>query len=172
MISDRASDLRGRYWDRTSDLFGVKQSKQSTHLQVSAGQDHISVRSRPLESGHIRTRSHAVSHADDDHAAASTSAIPANYWPASEPAPTRRDHPGRYPSSASADHLKGGPAGAGTARRRQSEQDCDIAILLHRPDAFDRDDPRAGEADVIRPNIGMVRPPRQPWLINCTTADS
>ena len=23
MISDRASDLRGRYWDRTSDLFGV-----------------------------------------------------------------------------------------------------------------------------------------------------
>ena len=23
-ISNRASDLRGRYWDRTSDLFGVK----------------------------------------------------------------------------------------------------------------------------------------------------
>jgi replicative DNA helicase len=29
------------------------------------------------------------------------------------------------------------------------EQDCDIAILLHRPDAFDRDDPRGGEADLI-----------------------
>lgn len=29
------------------------------------------------------------------------------------------------------------------------EQDCDIAILLHRPDAFERDDPRGGEADLI-----------------------
>lgn len=29
------------------------------------------------------------------------------------------------------------------------EQDCDVALLLHRPDASDRDDPRAGEADVI-----------------------
>lgn len=29
------------------------------------------------------------------------------------------------------------------------EQDCDIALLLHRPDSFDRDDPRAGEADII-----------------------
>jgi replicative DNA helicase len=29
------------------------------------------------------------------------------------------------------------------------EQDADMVILLHRPDAFDRDDPRAGEADLI-----------------------
>jgi replicative DNA helicase len=29
------------------------------------------------------------------------------------------------------------------------EQDSDMVILLHRPDAFDRDDPRAGEADII-----------------------
>lgn len=29
------------------------------------------------------------------------------------------------------------------------EQDCDLAILLHRPDAIDRDDPRGGEADLI-----------------------
>jgi replicative DNA helicase len=29
------------------------------------------------------------------------------------------------------------------------EQDCDIAILVHRPDMYDRDDPRAGEADLI-----------------------
>jgi replicative DNA helicase len=29
------------------------------------------------------------------------------------------------------------------------EQDSDMVILLHRPDAWDRDDPRAGEADVI-----------------------
>lgn len=29
------------------------------------------------------------------------------------------------------------------------EQDCDIAILLHRPDAVERDDPRGGEADLI-----------------------
>lgn len=29
------------------------------------------------------------------------------------------------------------------------EQDADIVMLLHRPDAFDREDPRAGEADVI-----------------------
>ncbi|SLJ61156.1 replicative DNA helicase [Mycobacteroides abscessus subsp. abscessus] len=28
------------------------------------------------------------------------------------------------------------------------EQDADMVILLHRPDAFERDDPRAGEADV------------------------
>ena len=25
-IGDRASDLRGRYWDRTSDLFGVNEA--------------------------------------------------------------------------------------------------------------------------------------------------
>jgi replicative DNA helicase len=29
------------------------------------------------------------------------------------------------------------------------EQDADMVILLHRPDAFERDDPRAGEADII-----------------------
>ncbi|AQA03091.1 replicative DNA helicase [Mycobacterium sp. MS1601] len=29
------------------------------------------------------------------------------------------------------------------------EQDADMVILLHRPDAIDRDDPRGGEADVI-----------------------
>jgi replicative DNA helicase len=29
------------------------------------------------------------------------------------------------------------------------EQDADIVILLHRPDAFERDDPRGGEADLI-----------------------
>ncbi|AKN15637.1 replicative DNA helicase [Mycobacterium haemophilum] len=29
------------------------------------------------------------------------------------------------------------------------EQDADVVILLHRPDAFDRDDPRGGEADLI-----------------------
>lgn len=29
------------------------------------------------------------------------------------------------------------------------EQDCDIVLLLHRPDAFDRDDPRGGEADIL-----------------------
>jgi replicative DNA helicase len=29
------------------------------------------------------------------------------------------------------------------------EQDSDVVMLLHRPDAFDRDDPRGGEADII-----------------------
>ena len=29
------------------------------------------------------------------------------------------------------------------------EQDADMGILLHRPDAFERDDPRGGEADLI-----------------------
>ncbi len=29
------------------------------------------------------------------------------------------------------------------------EQDADVVILLHRPDAYDHDDPRAGEADLI-----------------------
>ncbi|MCX5046703.1 replicative DNA helicase [Aldersonia sp. NBC_00410] len=29
------------------------------------------------------------------------------------------------------------------------EQDSDLVILVHRPDAYDRDDPRAGEADLI-----------------------
>jgi replicative DNA helicase len=29
------------------------------------------------------------------------------------------------------------------------EQDADVVILLHRPDAFERDDPRGGEADLI-----------------------
>lgn len=29
------------------------------------------------------------------------------------------------------------------------EQDADMVVLVHRPDAYDRDDPRAGEADLI-----------------------
>lgn len=29
------------------------------------------------------------------------------------------------------------------------EQDADLVLLIHRPDAFERDDPRAGEADLI-----------------------
>jgi len=31
----------------------------------------------------------------------------------------------------------------------QLEQDADMVILIHRPDAYDRDSPRAGEADLI-----------------------
>nr|MDT0525309.1 DnaB-like helicase C-terminal domain-containing protein [Streptomyces sp. DSM 41633] len=29
------------------------------------------------------------------------------------------------------------------------EQDADMVLLLHRPDAIDREDPRGGEADII-----------------------
>lgn len=29
------------------------------------------------------------------------------------------------------------------------EQDSDVVILIHRPDAWDQDDPRAGAADLI-----------------------
>ena len=31
----------------------------------------------------------------------------------------------------------------------QLEQDADMVILVHRPDAYERDSPRAGEADLI-----------------------
>jgi replicative DNA helicase len=37
----------------------------------------------------------------------------------------------------------------GIAVHNSLEQDADMVILLHRPDAFERDDPRAGEADII-----------------------
>ena len=37
----------------------------------------------------------------------------------------------------------------GIAAHNSLEQDSDVVILLHRPDAFERDDPRGGEADLI-----------------------
>jgi replicative DNA helicase len=37
----------------------------------------------------------------------------------------------------------------GIVAHNSLEQDADMVILLHRPDAFDRDDPRGGEADLI-----------------------
>ncbi len=37
----------------------------------------------------------------------------------------------------------------GVVLHNSIEQDSDMVILLHRPDAFERDDPRAGEADLI-----------------------
>ena len=37
----------------------------------------------------------------------------------------------------------------GVVLHNSIEQDADMVILLHRPDAFERDDPRAGEADLI-----------------------
>ncbi len=37
----------------------------------------------------------------------------------------------------------------GIAAHNSLEQDADMVILLHRPDAFERDDPRGGEADFI-----------------------
>ncbi len=37
----------------------------------------------------------------------------------------------------------------GISLHNSLEQDADMVILLHRPDAFERDDPRAGEADMI-----------------------
>jgi replicative DNA helicase len=42
------------------------------------------------------------------------------------------------------------------------EQDADMAILLHRPDAFERDDPRAGETNLIGPSTatGPLAPSR------------
>ncbi|CAN5407303.1 replicative DNA helicase [soil metagenome] len=37
----------------------------------------------------------------------------------------------------------------GISSHNSLEQDADMVILLHRPDAFERDDPRGGEADLI-----------------------
>ena len=37
----------------------------------------------------------------------------------------------------------------GITSHNSLEQDADMVILLHRPDAFERDDPRGGEADLI-----------------------
>lgn len=37
----------------------------------------------------------------------------------------------------------------GISLHNSLEQDADMVMLLHRPDAFDRDDPRGGEADII-----------------------
>ena len=37
----------------------------------------------------------------------------------------------------------------GLSAHNSLEQDSDMVILLHRPDAFERDDPRGGEADLI-----------------------
>jgi replicative DNA helicase len=37
----------------------------------------------------------------------------------------------------------------GVAVHNSLEQDADLVLLIHRPDAFERDDPRAGEADLI-----------------------
>jgi replicative DNA helicase len=37
----------------------------------------------------------------------------------------------------------------GITAHNSLEQDADMVMLLHRPDAFDRDDPRGGEADII-----------------------
>ncbi|MFI1463914.1 replicative DNA helicase [Nocardia carnea] len=37
----------------------------------------------------------------------------------------------------------------GVSLHNSLEQDADMVILLHRPDAFERDDPRGGEADLI-----------------------
>ena len=37
----------------------------------------------------------------------------------------------------------------GISLHNSLEQDSDVVILLHRPDAFERDDPRGGEADFI-----------------------
>jgi replicative DNA helicase len=37
----------------------------------------------------------------------------------------------------------------GIAVHNSLEQDADMVILIHRPDAWERDDPRAGEADLI-----------------------
>jgi replicative DNA helicase len=37
----------------------------------------------------------------------------------------------------------------GISAHNSLEQDSDVVILLHRPDAFERDDPRGGEADLI-----------------------
>ncbi|QFS94552.1 Replicative DNA helicase (plasmid) [Mycobacterium sp. THAF192] len=46
------------------------------------------------------------------------------------------------------------------------EQDCDLAILIHRPDAHDRDSPRAGEADLV------VAKNRQGRTQTCTVAST
>lgn len=37
----------------------------------------------------------------------------------------------------------------GVAVHNSLEQDADIVMLLHREDAYDRESPRAGEADII-----------------------
>lgn len=37
----------------------------------------------------------------------------------------------------------------GIVAHNSLEQDADIVMLIHRPDAWERDDPRAGEADLI-----------------------
>ena len=35
------------------------------------------------------------------------------------------------------------------ARRVSSKQDADLVVLINRPDGYDRDSPRSGEADLL-----------------------
>ncbi len=50
----------------------------------------------------------------------------------------------------------------GISLHNSLEQDADVVILLHRPDAFDRDDPRGEKRISFSPNTATVRRRRSP----------
>ena len=61
----------------------------------------------------------------------------------------------------------------GSSLHNSIEQDADMVILLHRPDAFERDDPRARRSRPdTRPSTETVRRARSPSPTSCTTAGS
>ena len=57
----------GRYWDRTSDLFGVRRCEHDRDQQVSTGHDFPRVRRRPPGSAAVRGDWHSRRHPLVDH---------------------------------------------------------------------------------------------------------
>jgi replicative DNA helicase len=128
-------------WSRARTLLSAK---QITHRQFAAAMGTQFCGSTMWRHSPSRSRLHRTAIVLDDgdiHALATTDV----YWDAIVEITSLGDQD-VYDGTVSGTHNF---VANSISVHNSLEQDSDVVILLHRPDAFDRDDPRGGEADLI-----------------------
>jgi replicative DNA helicase len=128
-------------WTRIRNLLS---SKKMTHRQFASAMGIQFCGSTLWKHSPSRARLHRAAALLDDqdiHALATSDV----YWDAVVEI-TRLGEQDVYDGTVSGTHNF---VADGIVAHNSLEQDADMVILLHRPDAFERDDPRGGEADFI-----------------------
>jgi replicative DNA helicase len=135
-----ADTIPKEVWSKIGEALAAK---GITHRQLSAAMNsHFADATRRFAPG--RPRLHKVAAMLDDHEihALATSGV---FWDKIVEISSIGEHD-VYDGTVSGTHNF---VANGLSVHNSLEQDSDVVILLHRPDAFERDDPRGGEADLI-----------------------
>ncbi len=139
--STKLDTVPGEVWDKVR---GLLTARSMTHRDFAARMNKLFCGSAPRTGAPCRTRLGRVSAVleDADLEMLATNEV---FWDEIVEITSLGEQP-VYDATVPGTHNF---IANGIAMHNSLEQDADVVILIHRPDAFERDDPRMGEADLI-----------------------